>query len=80
MHETNQSKEAEKSIGSQEVKETDKAWQKNKEKYLKSLGIRIPANTFSISLGNITLEKEMSSALENQTGQRGVTKGRREGK
>lgn len=45
-----------------------------------SLGIRIPANTFSISLGNITLEKEMSSALGNQTGQRGVTKGRREGK
>lgn len=68
LQETSQSKEAGKSTGSQEVKETDKARQKNKEKYLKSLGIRIPANTFSISLGNITLEKEMLSALGNQTG------------
>ena len=54
--------------------------EKNKEKCLKSLGIRIPANTFGILLGNISLEKEMSSALGNQTGQRGVMKGRREGK
>lgn len=43
---------------------------------MKSLGIRIPANTFSISLGNITPEKKCHQP-RNQTGQRGVTKGRR---